>query len=147
MASIDELGGISIASARSLRKARIRTTEALLKRCATRKGRRELAEEVGRTEARIVQWMNRADILRIKGIGGEYADLLESCGIFTIRDLRRRNAASLIRKMTEVNGDGKVVRRLPTESMVARWIARAGEIEPVSSGGLGKSPPQLRGKV
>jgi len=132
VASIDELGGISVASARALRKARIRTTEALLKRCATRKGRRELADEVGRTEARIAQWVSRADILRIKGIGGEYADLLESCGVSTIKDLRRRNAASLIRKMTEVNDDGRVVRRLPTESMVTGWIARAGEIEPVN---------------
>jgi predicted flap endonuclease-1-like 5' DNA nuclease len=130
MASIDELGGISVASARNLRRARVRTTEALLKRCSTRRGRRELAEETGLTEVQIVQWANRADLMRIKGVGGEYADLLESCGIFTIKDLRRRNATSLIRKMTQVNGEGKVVRRLPTEGMVVRWIDRAGELDP-----------------
>jgi predicted flap endonuclease-1-like 5' DNA nuclease len=131
MASIDELGGLSIASARSLRQARIRTTEALLKRCSTRRGRRELADRTGITEAQVVTWVNRADLMRIKGIGGEYANLLEACGVYTVKDLRRRSVASLTRKMTEINGDGKVVHRLPTEGMVGRWIAIAGEVEPV----------------
>jgi len=131
VASIDELGGISIASARSLRKARIRTTEALLKKCVTRKARQALAREIERSESRIVKWVYRAEILQIKGIGGEYADLLEACGVFTVKDLRRRSASSLLKKMVEVNGDGKTVRRLPTEGMVARWIAGAAEIEPL----------------
>lgn len=133
MASIDELGGISIASARSLRQARIRTTEALLKRCKTRRGRRELADKIGITESQVLKWVNRADMMRIKGIGGEYANLLEVCGVYTVKDLRRRSAASLTKKMNEINGDGKVVHRLPTEGMVARWIANAGEVEPVTN--------------
>ena len=95
MASVDELGGISIASARSLRRSRVRTTEALLKRGGTRRGRRQLAEETGHTERQILQWVNCADLMRVNGVGGEYADLLEASGVDTVRELRRRNATSL----------------------------------------------------
>ncbi|NOY56975.1 MAG: DUF4332 domain-containing protein [Actinobacteria bacterium] len=131
MASIDELSGISVASARSLRRSRIRTTEALLKRGRTRRGRRQLAEETGLMERQILQWVNRADLMRIRGIGGEYADLLEASGVDTVKELRRRNAASLTNKMAQINEERKLVRRLPTEGMVARWISLAAETEPV----------------
>ncbi|GBD85954.1 hypothetical protein BMS3Abin02_02375 [bacterium BMS3Abin02] len=131
MASIDELSGISVVSARSLRRSRVRTTEALLKRGRTRRGRRQLAEETGLMERQILQWVNRADLMRIRGIGGEYADLLEASGVDTVKELRRRNAASLTNKMMQVNDERKLVRRLPTEGMVARWISLAAETEPV----------------
>jgi len=131
MASIDELSGISVASARSLRRSRVRTTEALLKRGRTRRGRRQLAEETGLTERQILQWVNRADLMRIRGIGGEYADLLEASGVDTVKELRRRNATSLTNKMMQVNDDRKLVRRLPTEGMVARWIDLAAKTEPL----------------
>lgn len=131
MASIDELGGISVPSARRLRQSRVRTTEALLKRGRTRRGRRQLAEETGHTERQILQWVNRADLMRVKGVGGEYADLLEASGVDTVKELRRRNATSLTRKMMQVNDDRKLVRRLPTEGMVSRWISLATETEPV----------------
>ncbi|NIA24386.1 MAG: DUF4332 domain-containing protein [Gammaproteobacteria bacterium] len=131
MASIDELSGLSVAAARSLRRSRIRTTEALLKCGRTRRGRRQLAEETGLMERQILQWVNRADLMRIRGIGGEYADLLEASGVDTVKELRRRNATSLTNKMMQVNDERKLVRRLPTEGMVARWISLAAETEPL----------------
>ena len=74
--------------------------------------------------------MNRSDLMRCKGIGGESSDLLESAGVDTIKELRRRNAASLTNKMVEINEKKKLVRRLPTESMVSRWIESAKGLEP-----------------
>lgn len=130
MPSIDAVEGIGHRTGTKLRKNGIRTTEALLKRAADRKGRRALAADTGFSEKQILEWVNRADLMRCKGIGGEYSDLLEAAGVDTIKELRRRNAASLTKKMVELNEKKKLVRRLPTESMVARWIESAKEVEP-----------------
>ena len=130
MPSIDAVEGIGQRTATKLRKNGIRTTDALLRRAGDRKGRRQLASETGFTEKQLLEWVNRSDLMRCKGIGGEYSDLLESAGVDTIKELRRRNAASLTNKMVEINEKKKLVRRLPTESMVSRWIESAKGLEP-----------------
>ena len=130
MSSIDAVEGIGQRTATKLRKNGIRTTEALLKRAGDRKGRRKLAGETGFTEKQLLEWVNRSDMMRCKGIGGEYSDLLEWAGVDTIKELRRRNAASLTKKMVDINEKKKLVRRLPTESMVSRWIEFATDLEP-----------------
>lgn len=131
MASIDAIEGIGVKYATKMRKARIRTTEALLKRGATRAGRKQLAEETGFTSHQILEWVNRADLFRVKGIGEEYSDLLESAGVDTVKELRTRNAANLTAKMVEINQKKRLVRRLPTDSMVEGWIAAAKELDAV----------------
>ena len=93
MASIDAIEGIGHKYATKLRKARVRTTEALLKLGATKRGRRQLADTTGIPERQILEWVNRADLMRIKGVGEEYSDLLEASGVDTVKELRRRNAA------------------------------------------------------
>ena len=130
MPSIDAVEGIGQRTATKLRKNGSRTTDALLRRAGDRKGRRKLAAETGFTEKQLLEWVNRSDLMRCKGIGGEYSDLLESAGVDTIKELRRRNAASLTNKMVEINEKKKLVRRLPTESMVSRWIESAKGLEP-----------------
>jgi predicted RecB family nuclease len=131
MASIDAIEGMGWRRAAKLRKAGVRTTEALLRRGERRSGRRELARATGLSEKEILQWVNRADLMRVKGIGSEYADLLEAAGVDTVRELRRRNPATLTRKMAEINELKHLVRRLPTDRMVATWIAHAAELDPV----------------
>jgi predicted flap endonuclease-1-like 5' DNA nuclease len=131
MASIDAIEGIGHKYATRLRKARIRTTEALLKRGATRSLRKQLAEQTGFTTHQILEWVNRADLFRVKGVGEEYSDLLESAGVDTVKELRTRNAANLTSRMVEVNKKKRLVRRLPTETMVAGWIAAAKELDPI----------------
>ena len=131
MGSIDTIEGIGHRAATKLRKNGVRTTESLLKRAGDRKGRRELAEATGQDEKQILEWVNRADLMRVKGIGEEYSDLLESAGVDTIKALRNRNPANLLAKMVEVNKKRKLVRRLPTEAMVARWVEEAKALEPM----------------
>jgi predicted flap endonuclease-1-like 5' DNA nuclease len=131
MASIDAIEGIVPKYATKLRKARIRTTEALLKRGADRAGRKQLVEETGFSSHQILEWVNRADLFRVKGVGEEYSDLLEASGVDTVKELRTRNTANLVEKMTEVNKKKRLVRRLPTESMVKRWVADAKKLAPV----------------
>jgi predicted flap endonuclease-1-like 5' DNA nuclease len=131
MASIDTIEGIGHRQATKLRKARVRTTEALLKTGATRRGRRLLAEQIGVGEKLMLEWVNRADLMRVKGVGEEYSDLLESAGVDTVKELRRRNAANLLNAMVEVNKKKRLVRRLPTESMVSRWVESAKKLDPI----------------
>lgn len=131
MPTIDAIEGIGPKSATKLRKARVRTTEALLKRAATKAGRRELAEATGLTEAQLLEWVNRADLMRVKGIGSEYADILEAAGVDTVKELRRRSPAALTKKLSQINDQKKLVRRLPTEGMVERWIEHSAKLEPI----------------
>lgn len=131
MPSIDAIEGMGQRNATKMRKAGIRTTEALLKRAATRKGRREVAAATGLEEKNVLEWVNRADLMRCKGIGSEYSDLLEAAGVDTVKELRRRNSASLTAKMIQLNERKRLVRRLPTEAMVTRWVEHAKLLEPV----------------
>jgi len=131
MASITTIASMEHREATRLRKAGIRTTESLLKAAATRTGRRRLARETGLGEKDILSWANRADLMRVPGIGSEYADLLEATGVDTIRELRRRNPERLLEAITETNLRRRVIRRLPTSAMVSAWVADAKEIEPL----------------
>jgi len=131
MASIDAIEGIGHKNATKLRKARVRTTEALLRETSTRSARRQLASATSLSETQLLAWANRADLLRIKGIGEEYADLLGSVGVDTIKELRRRNPKNLLEALAEVNVRRRLVRRLPTESMVDGWVDHAKAIDPI----------------
>ena len=133
MPSIDAIQGLSRAEARTLRRNKVRTTEALLKRAATRSDRRSLAGTTGLDEKEILAWVNRADLMRIKGVGEEYADLLEVAGIDTVKELRRRNPRSLLKQLSELNEKKNLVRRLPTESMVVGWVDEAKSMQPAVS--------------
>lgn len=131
MASIDTIEGLGHRQATRLRKARIRTTEALLKAASTRSGRKQVADTTGLPERKVLEWVNRADLMRVKGVGEEYSDLLEAAGVDTIKELRRRNPRNLLGTMIEVNNKKRLVRRLPTEVMVTRWVDNAKTLEPI----------------
>lgn len=130
MGSIGELRGIHPKEATRLRKAGVRTTESLLRHASTKRGRTALAKSADVDPLKLLDWVNRADLMRIKGVGAEYADLLKVVGVDTVKGLRRRNPRSLLASMVEVNDNDHLVRRLPTESMVASWVEAAADIEP-----------------
>ena len=130
MATIADIEGIGPRNATKLRKAGIRTTEGLIKVASTAKGRRGLAEKTDLDAGKILEWVNRADLMRIKGVGSEYADLLECSGCDTVKELRRRNPTNLISVMTDINEKKQLVRRLPTEAMVAAWVDQAKDMNP-----------------
>lgn len=131
MPTIESIEGIGIRNATKLRKARVRTTEALLRRASTRKGRKDLAAATGLPEKMILSWVNRADLMRVKGVGEEYSDLLEHVGVDTVRELKGRKPANLHSTMVDVNQKKRLVRRLPTESMVEAWVAHAKRLKQV----------------
>jgi len=127
--NIEEIEGIGPQFAEQLRGAGVRTTEALLERGGTRKGRQELADASGLSAARILEWVNRADLFRIKGIGSEFSDLLEVAGVDTVAELAQRNATNLAAALAKaVEERPNIVRRVPSESVVADWITQAKDL-------------------
>lgn len=130
MARIDHVAGIGHKEATKLRKAGIRTAQALCAAANTRRGRTELSRATKIDPKRLQQWVYHADLLRVRGVGSEYAELLVAAGVDTVRDLRRRNPTALLAKIIGLNGRRKIVRRLPTEGMVEGWIEAAKGIEP-----------------
>jgi predicted RecB family nuclease len=133
MGSIGELRGIHPKEATKLRKAGVRTTESLLRHASTKRSRNALAKAADLDPDKLLDWVNRADLMRIKGVGAEYADLLKTVGVDTVKVLRRRNPRSLLGAMIEVNEEKRLVRRLPTESMVTSWVETASDVEPTVS--------------
>jgi len=130
MARIDEVAGIGVRQATKLRKAGVRTSKSLIESASTRRGRTQLSKETGLSPKDLQLWVHHADLLRVRGVGAEYADLLVEAGVDTLRDLRRRNPTALLAKIIGLNGSQKVVERLPTEAMVEGWIAAAADLEP-----------------
>lgn len=128
MTKITEVEGIGAAFAAKLQEAGVKTQEKLLELGATTGGRKKVAEQAGLSVKQVLNWVNRADLARVKGIGSEYADLLESAGVDTVKELAQRNAANLLAKMEEVNAVKKLVRKVPTAAQVEKWVAQAKEL-------------------
>ncbi len=129
MAKLTQIEGIGPTYSAKLQEAGITTQEKLLEAGGSPKGRKELADKTGISSKLILGWINRADLARVKGIGEEYADLLELAGVDTVPELAQRNATNLHAKITEVaESRGNVVRRVPSASEVEKWVAQAKEL-------------------
>lgn len=125
MTKIIDIEGIGEVYAKKLVDAGVQTVAGLLKVGATPKGRKELEEKTGIAHALILEWVNLADLFRIKGVGEEYSDLLEEAGVDTVKELAQRNAANLYEKLVETNAAKKLVRQLPSSKKVADWVEQA----------------------
>ncbi len=130
MARVDEVAGVDHKTATKLRKAGVKTARSLAEKASTPKGRNELSKATGLSGRDLQLWVHHCDLLRVRGVGAEYAELLVAAGVDTVRDLRRRNPTALVAKIIGLNGSKKVVQRLPTESMVESWIESAKDVEP-----------------
>jgi len=131
MAKLAEIEGIGEAYAAKLETAGIGSLEDFLKKCADKKGRKEIAGKTGISEKLILNWVNRADLARIKGVSTQYADLLEAAGVDSVPELAQRNPENLQVKMAEVNEAKKLVRKVPTGSQVTDWVAQAKKLPKV----------------
>ncbi len=129
--SIIDIEGVGPKYAKKLKAANIHTTDALLKRAADKKGRKAVAADTGIDETYILKWTNMADLMRIKGVGEEYSELLEAAGVDTVKELRNRNPTNLAKAMADSNAKRKLVRLLPGEKKVTSWVAQAKKLKPV----------------
>lgn len=125
MPKLSYIEGIGPSYEAKLQSIGIKSTEAFFKLSATKKGRKDLAEKSGISEKLILEWTNHIDLLRINGVGSEYADLLEAAGVDTVVELAGRRADNLYKKICEVNEVKKIVRKLPSEKQITAWIEEA----------------------
>jgi predicted flap endonuclease-1-like 5' DNA nuclease len=129
MARVIDIEGIGEKYAKKLSKVGIRSTRSLLNVAAHRQGRRDLAVETGISQRLLLEWVNLADLMRIKGIGEEYSDLLEEAGVDTIKELKNRVPESLYATLVDTNTIKHLVRRLPSLKDIKSWVKQAKTIE------------------
>jgi len=126
--SITDINGIGPLAADKLKKVGIRTAAKLLEAAKSAKGRKALAAKIGVDEKTILRWANLVDRMRIKGVGEDYAKLLQAVGVDTVKELKHRNVAKLASAMREANKKTKLVRLLPSEGRVQRWVDHAKQL-------------------
>ena len=125
MTSLEDIEGIASGYAGKLHAAGVGSVEALLEQGGTAKGRQALAAASGIADGHLLKWVNHADLFRLKGVGGEYAELLEGAGVDTVAELAQRNAANLTERLAEINDAKHLVRSVPGLSQVESWITQA----------------------
>ena len=128
---IDEVEGIGPTYAAKLQEIGIDDTDDFLKLCCDAKGRAEAAEKTGISEKLILTWANMADLMRINGVGKQYAEILHAAGVDTVKELRTRNAANLAEAMKKINEEKNLANANASESSVQEWIDKAKEMEPL----------------
>ena len=127
---IEDIEGVGPAYAEKLAAAGIKTTGDLLEAGGGKKGREDIASKTDISEKLILKWVNHSDLMRISGIGGEYAELLEAAGVDTVKELKHRNAANLAEALQKTNDEKSLTRQVPSESMVTKWVDQAKDMEP-----------------
>ena len=125
MTKIEKIEGIGEVYGAKLVEAGIPSVEQLLESCLTKKDRQALAEKTGISEDLILKWANHAHLFRIKGVAGQYSELLEAAGVDTVVELSNRKPENLTKKMEEVNAEKHLVRAVPYLKMVTKWVEQA----------------------
>jgi predicted flap endonuclease-1-like 5' DNA nuclease len=130
MTKLTKIEGIGDTYAGKLKAAGIDTVEQLLDVGATPNGRQDLEEKTGIGHKLILEWVNLADLMRINGVGEEYADLLEEAGVDTVKELRNRNPDNLHAALLETNEQKRLVRQVPGPNQVSDWVKQAQALPP-----------------
>lgn len=131
MSKLTTIEGIGPVMSERLEEAGITSVEALLKAGSTSAGRTDIARKIGIDASRILKFVNHADLMRINGIGGEYAELLEASGVDSVPELSHRNAENLAERMASENESRSLVRLVPSAKTVSGWVDQAKLMEKV----------------
>lgn len=129
--AIADIEGIGPSYKEKLGPAGISTTDDFLGKCCDSKGRKAIAAETGISEKLLLTWANRADLMRISGVGPQFSELLEAAGVDTVKELRNRNAENLATAMSETNAEKKLAKSSPASKMVQEWIEQAKGMDPL----------------
>ena len=131
---IDEVEGIGAIHAAKLGEVGITTTDDLIMAAAGAAGREKVSAMTGISTGQLLKWVNHVDLMRIEGVGPEYAELLEAAGVDSPAELAQRNAANLAQTFQEVDAARpNWIRRVPSEATVSAWIASAKAMDKVVS--------------
>ena len=128
---IIDIEGVGDVYAKKLTEVGIIKVSDLLAKCATPKGRQQLAEQTDISDKLILRWTNHADLFRIKGVGPQFAELLEAAGVDTVKEFRHRVPENLQPKLEETNNEKHLVRRVPSLKEGQKMVEGAKALEPV----------------
>ncbi len=131
MATISDIEGIGEKQATILADSGIKTVESLLVAAGSAPQRKKLSEVTGISESKLLDWVNRADLYRIDGIGSEFSDLLEVAGVDSVPELAQRNAENLRTTLAELNEKKQIVRQLPSVQQITDFINQAKTLDKV----------------
>lgn len=128
---IVDIEGVGEAYAPKLQEAGIKSPKDLLAACATPAGRKKVAAATGISGKLILKWTNHADLFRVKGVGPQFAELLEASGVDTVKELQHRVPENLVEKMIAVNEKRNLVNRVPSVKELTKWVEEAKKLEPI----------------
>jgi predicted flap endonuclease-1-like 5' DNA nuclease len=129
--SISRTKGMTVELNSKLAALKITNTDHILNAAGKPEGRKELAKSLGIQPSALLEFLNRADLARVKGIGEVYSNLLENAGVDTVKELAHRVPANLHAKLVEINAEKKLTQRDPTLDMVTSWVTQAKALPPV----------------
>ena len=96
-----------------------------------RDGIKKLAEKTKISEKLIDKWAEHADLMRIDGIGPEYAEVINEIGINSVKEFAQRNPNNTLDRIMKLNKEKpNMFRRPPTLTMIKDWIKEAKSIGP-----------------
>lgn len=128
---IHQIGGIDDEQRGTLVAAGVRTTGELLVACSTVDGRRDLAGRTGIEENALLRWARLADLMRVSGVGYQYAELLDAAEIHTLAALRSQDPDALAERLGAINRRQRFARTCPGAVILARWISQARRMRPL----------------
>ena len=123
---IEEIDGIGKGFGKRLRKIGIQTPTDLLEKCQddTRYAK-HIAQAMNQNEKTVSIWLNMADLLRIEGVDGKYAELLYLSGIKSSVDLATSDVNKVRFKMKNVVKNQHHAKKTPKKKLISKWIALA----------------------
>ncbi len=130
---IESIEGIGQGFGKRLKADGISTTEALLQLCTSDAGIERVCKCVDLDENTVRNWGTMADLMRIKGLGGQWAELMWRAGVSSVQDLAQREIEPLRARMREVNEEEHRVAELPGEKRVTKFIADAASLDAILS--------------
>ena len=127
MPSIRAIEDIGVRHQARLRAADLGSCKSLLEAGATKRGRRVISETVGVAESRVFEWVNKAALMRIRGISTQYSELLEAVGVDSLRKLRKSRITQLHKALIRANEHRRnpLVKRIPSQDQIKDWIRQA----------------------
>lgn len=126
-----QIEGVGEVYAKRLRALGIGTVEQLLHHGRLPKERQQLAERGEFSLKRLEHWVDMAELFRIRGVGEEYSELLDQSGVDSLPKLAACDSQRLHRDLVETNRKRNLVRQLPSQVDVTRWIIQAKSLEPL----------------
>jgi len=128
---IEEIQGIGPAYGKQLSAAGIVTTQDLLELCATPAGRDKIGEACGLSTDQLLSFANMADLMRVSGVGKQFAELLHAAGIDTVKELAARNPDNVAEKLAAVNADKNLAKAVPSAGQLQEWISAAASMDAI----------------